>query len=126
MTYRLLHRCTLLSVLLFGAFSSQLSSASTLTIEDIKPDIIAQLPAHLELTGIAFNSLENAGNNMLPIYKASMTIKATLKEPLYTVDGNENGKLRLRQSMSPGAPVSHTATVIAMMPGRAAGHTRSA
>lgn len=117
MTYRLLHRCTLLSVLLFGAFSSQLSSASTLTIEDIKPDIIAQLPAHLELTGIAFNSLENAGNNMLPIYKASMTIKATLKEPLYTVDGNENGKLRLRQSMSPGAPVSHTATVIAMMPG---------
>ena len=117
MTYRLLHRFTLLSVLLFSAFASQLSSASTLTIEDIKPDIIAQLPDHLELTGLSFNSLENAGNNLIPMYKASVSIKATLKEPLYTLDGNENGKLRLRQSTAQGTPVTHTATVIALMPG---------
>lgn len=117
MTNRISHRITLLSTLLLFVLASQLSSASAPSIDDIKPDIISQLPGHLELIELSFNHLENAGNEMMPMYRASVSIKAKLKEPLYIVDGNENGKIRLRQSIAPGTTVSHTATVIALMPG---------
>lgn len=112
--------CTQLSVknarffvLALSLFYSHLALADAPTIEDIKSQVVAKIPPHLELKDLSFVSLKNVGNAIMPIYQGTLALETILREPLYALDGNENGTVRLIKVVDAGTPVSRSATVMA-------------
>ncbi|WAJ70170.1 hypothetical protein [Catenovulum adriaticum] len=53
---------------------------------------------------------------MMPVHMASVLITSQLKQPLYTVEGNKNGKNILVKSSEAGDLINQTASVVVIMP----------
>lgn len=114
-----LYSCYFISftlALLINPYSISYSLASTFTIEDIKPDIIDKLPAYFEVTNISLQSSKKRGNKLMPVHMASVLITSQLKQPLYTVEGNKNGKNILVKSSEAGDLINQAASVVVIIP----------
>ena len=107
-------KCSCFCLVAFTLLYSQFSLADAPSVEDIKPEVIAKLPPHFELKDLSYKEIKNVGNALMPVYRGSVALETTLKEPLYTIEGYENGIVQLRKVVEAGTPMVRSATVMAM------------